>query len=366
MSTLLFIIVASSSAVNFYEPNNTQWVAVRSIMTKIAVDSPWQLAPLSPSAQRGQICPDSPLDSMVQCDAAGNVILFSAFDRNFKGDLSKTNWSALTELTYLNLANNQISGTIPPSFLAMTSLKNLYLQRNNITGPLNSRIGNVTHCIVIGFPPELDGNCFDEQLDGTTPCGGTPENVSTSCPKRDYVVGKTDETKSPTDSPILSQSTKTKPATLLTKSTAMAQLTSFVEDSRTKTIDSDSIGWIMAFVVFGVLVSIFIIACVVSLIWYFRKQKKDEIEMQSVQDYIDDVAFEEQHQQPSSSSDGSFSVESVPNCQQIYTPRKKENIYDFVHPFHEYANAPPMTQNIYGNGPPERHDYEQPSSLLAQ
>ena len=45
-------------------------------------------------------------------------------------------WSALTEVTRMQLFNNEISGPLPPEWSAMTKVTSMNLQNNKISGPL--------------------------------------------------------------------------------------------------------------------------------------------------------------------------------------------------------------------------------------
>ena len=67
----------------------------------------------------------------------------------------------LTNLTYLNLNNNQLTGEIPPEIGNLTKLTHLSLRYNQLTGEIPSEIGNLTNLVWLQLS--------DNQLTGEIP-----------------------------------------------------------------------------------------------------------------------------------------------------------------------------------------------------
>ncbi len=91
----------------------------------------------------------------------------------------------LTNLTFLDFANNKLSGTIPSSLGSLTKLTSLILDLNQLTGAIPSSLGNLTNLQILALnnnqfsgviPPSL-GNLtnlvelrlYNNQLSGTIP-----------------------------------------------------------------------------------------------------------------------------------------------------------------------------------------------------
>jgi len=76
----------------------------------------------------------------------------------------------LTNLDYLNLASNQLTGSIPPEIGSLTNLTNLILSSNQLSGEIPSEIGNLTNLTGLwlgdnqlsGEIPSEIGNLFQE------------------------------------------------------------------------------------------------------------------------------------------------------------------------------------------------------------
>lgn len=371
-----------------YLPIRAQWDAIKAIVAQINQNNvSYMLVPQTVDTF-AYVCPDTPVRTMVQCDPNGNIVMFSAFEKGFRGDLSKTNWTALRSLAFLNLAGNQISGTLPSSLSGLTALKYLYLHHNSLTGPLNSKLGpdklNLTDCIVSAPPYETENNCFEEQLDGSTACGGSPTNISTSCPMRDYMVGKTDYTNAPrptpnptpASTPLPPQSsttpfTTTTTATTTTTTTRATTIkttfpltTATLPDRTTetpitteslvpetdKTPNVETTGWIVAFAVATIFGVIGISGCIFMGTWYVKKKNEQEAkkEKNSFQDFIDieDVECSVPHQKRKESDESSISMGDV----NPHYPgaRPQNHIYDVVRTRpSDYSIVPPLRVNEY-------------------
>jgi hypothetical protein len=157
----------------------------------------------------GTDCPVAqPGDGMVSCDLNGNVRILHAFNKRLRGNLSDTQWSAFSNLTYVNLAQNSIYGTFPKSFASLSSLQFLYVQRNRITGPLKEPLGTrlleqLLGCSVVAQPASSEFNCFSDNLDADLlKCGGNAEKPLPGClnppetstlPPRLFTIGTSTE-----------------------------------------------------------------------------------------------------------------------------------------------------------------------------
>lgn len=379
-----------------YLPNQAQWNAIKAIVAQINQNNvSYMLVPQTVDTF-AYVCPDTPVRTMVQCDPNGNIVMFSAFEKGFRGDLSKTNWTALRSLAFLNLAGNEISGTLPPSISSLTALKYLYLHHNSLTGPLNSKLGpdklNLTDCIVAAPPYATEKNCFEEQLDGSTACGGSPTNISTSCPMRDYMAGKTDYTNaprptpnptpSPTPLPSQSLTTSSIPLTTTTTTTTTRETTvrttfptstATLPDSPTtilvtteslvpeteKTPNVETTGWIVAFAVATIFGVIGISGCIFMGTWYVKKKNERDAEKEkdSFDNFVDieDVECSAPRPKRKESDESSISMGDV---NEYYPGSKPKNqIYDVVRTRpSDYSIVPP----------PRDREYDTPNSELVR
>ena len=73
------------------------------------------------------------------------------------------NYPNLTNLTYLNLRDNQLIGSIPPEIGSLTNLNRLFLYNNQLIGSIPPEISNLTNLTELG----LENN----QLTGGIPNG---------------------------------------------------------------------------------------------------------------------------------------------------------------------------------------------------
>merc|ERR1712024_231084 len=65
----------------------------------------------------------------------------------------------MTQLTYLLLYDNKLSGTLPTELGLMTQLTYLYLELNMLTGPLPTELGLMTQLTYLWL--------YNNQLNGT-------------------------------------------------------------------------------------------------------------------------------------------------------------------------------------------------------
>ncbi|XP_019179919.1 PREDICTED: receptor-like kinase TMK4 [Ipomoea nil] len=154
-------------------------------------------------------CKDTP----GPCDPQVTALLAIADDlgypitlaQSWKGnDACQLNWAFITcdsqgkNVTTVNLGNQRFSGTISPYFSKLTSLRNLYLNDNNLTGPIPETLTTLPHLQVLdvsnnnlsgpipSFPPavkiSIDGNLFlGKNVSSSDPeSGGSPDTVLNS------------------------------------------------------------------------------------------------------------------------------------------------------------------------------------------
>jgi Leucine rich repeat len=95
------------------------------------------------------------LPNLTECQAT------TFFDEDPVGNTIPKELGLLTQLTYLWLSNNQLTGTIPSTLGSLTQLTHLVLSKNSLTGTIPSTLGSLT--LLNGL--YLYGN----QLNGTIP-----------------------------------------------------------------------------------------------------------------------------------------------------------------------------------------------------
>jgi hypothetical protein len=97
----------------------------------------------------------------VTCDGAGTTVQqLALYGNNLSGPFSTT-FGDLTNLQYLDLHDNLLTGTIPSQFLNFTSLYNLDLDTNQLTGSIPTELGGLVNLDYL----DLDTN----QLTGSIP-----------------------------------------------------------------------------------------------------------------------------------------------------------------------------------------------------
>ncbi|VVB08599.1 unnamed protein product [Arabis nemorensis] len=100
----------------------------------------------------------------VSCNSQGSIVRLNLTDIRIETDLRNFRFPSLSNLTFLDLSINNLSGPFPPQFEQLSKLNYLDMSRNNITGPIPSTIGNLKDLRFLnlqqnsltGFiPPEL-------------------------------------------------------------------------------------------------------------------------------------------------------------------------------------------------------------------
>ena len=114
---------------------------------------------------RGEVCDFAP-------DRAALVGLYNATDganwknnSNWLTDLPMAHWHGVRtnnagRVTWLNLAGNQLTGTIPTQVGNLANLTSLFLSRNQLTGPIPAELGNLSQLEWLS----MDGNQLDGQI----------------------------------------------------------------------------------------------------------------------------------------------------------------------------------------------------------
>ncbi|KAH9735400.1 protein kinase domain-containing protein [Citrus sinensis] len=79
----------------------------------------------------------------ITCDYEGRITHIGLAESNIKGELGHINFSCFPNLQYLDLSNNNLSGSIPSQIGSLSNLKYLDLDRNNLTGTIPKEIGSL-------------------------------------------------------------------------------------------------------------------------------------------------------------------------------------------------------------------------------
>ncbi|GKV46625.1 hypothetical protein SLEP1_g53599 [Rubroshorea leprosula] len=79
-------------------------------------------------------CFSGPIPSF---SSAKNLRELNLAHNQLTGSILSTNWSLLSKLVSIDLRNNSLNGTLPPSLFGMPSLQRIHLLQNHFTGGLN-------------------------------------------------------------------------------------------------------------------------------------------------------------------------------------------------------------------------------------
>ncbi|RZC43492.1 hypothetical protein C5167_036445 [Papaver somniferum] len=81
--------------------------------------------------------------SGIKCGSSDSVIEINLDSSGVNGKLDQFNFSVFPKLTYLNLANNNLSGTMPAEIGKLAELRFLRLANNTLTGPIPYQVCNL-------------------------------------------------------------------------------------------------------------------------------------------------------------------------------------------------------------------------------
>ncbi|KAL5559012.1 hypothetical protein UlMin_035223 [Ulmus minor] len=80
----------------------------------------------------------------ISCNKAESVITINLTNSNLQGTLHQFSFSSFPNLTYFNLSNNILFGTIPPQIANLSKLTHLDLSSNQFSGKIPPEISNLT------------------------------------------------------------------------------------------------------------------------------------------------------------------------------------------------------------------------------
>ncbi|PON58454.1 Tyrosine-protein kinase [Parasponia andersonii] len=104
---------------------------------------------LSPSNLQTVDLSNNSLDGSIPSSISPRLVRLRLGSNSLDGQVPSAKLSTLKELTYLELDNNNLSGSIPLELGSCTSLALLNLAQNHLTGPLPAELGNLSHLQVL-------------------------------------------------------------------------------------------------------------------------------------------------------------------------------------------------------------------------
>ncbi|XP_076901908.1 uncharacterized protein LOC143556492 [Bidens hawaiensis] len=118
--------------------------------------SSWSLHPAYNLTDTNRITATAPCTWYgVHCNRHSDVIKLNLSNSKLDGTLQKFTFSSLTNLTHLDLKQNNISGPIPVEIQYFTKLVFLDLSRNLLSGKIPQEIGNMNKLIIIRLAHNL-------------------------------------------------------------------------------------------------------------------------------------------------------------------------------------------------------------------
>lgn len=89
------------------------------------------------------------LEGSIPAKISSSLVRLRLGGNSLDGQISSANFLTPNKLTYLELDNNKLNGSIPPEFGSFQSLALLNLAQNHLTGPLPPELGNLSQLQVL-------------------------------------------------------------------------------------------------------------------------------------------------------------------------------------------------------------------------
>ncbi|TXG65772.1 hypothetical protein EZV62_007047 [Acer yangbiense] len=76
----------------------------------------------------------------IVCNSAGTIVEINLFNRKIKGEFRELNFSCFPNMESLSLGSNSLSANIPSEISTLSKLRYLDLDQNNLTGTIPPEI----------------------------------------------------------------------------------------------------------------------------------------------------------------------------------------------------------------------------------